>query len=68
VNEEEKPTSADVDAALRLSRKYMYDGHEPYAPAVMSFARMLAAYRVEVLREVICDAAKELERRRKGPP
>lgn len=43
-----KPTNEDVDAALRLSRKYIYDGNEPHAPAVMSFARMLAAHRVEL--------------------
>lgn len=46
--EEKVPTNADVDAALRLSRKYLYDGNEPYAPAIMSIARMLMAYREEL--------------------
>jgi hypothetical protein len=42
-----EPTRGDYDAALRLSREYLYDGHEPYAPAVTSIASMLAAHRVE---------------------
>jgi hypothetical protein len=45
---DESPTNADYDAALRLSREYIYDGHEPYAPAVSGFARMLAAHRREL--------------------
>lgn len=59
---EERPTEADYDAALQLGRKYLYGGAEPYAPAVASIARMLAAYRREVLRQVGDDAAKLLER------
>ncbi len=44
---DEKPEDRDYDAALRLGRKYLYGGHEPYAPAVTSIAQMLAAYREE---------------------
>jgi hypothetical protein len=44
------PTNQDYEAALRLSRKHIYGGNEPYAPAVSSFARMLAEHRLEVLK------------------
>jgi len=47
-----EPTDRDISDAVRLSRKYIYDGFEPYAPAVLAFARMLAAHRAEVLAEV----------------
>ena len=43
----DEPTKADIDATLRLSRKYVFHG-EPYAPAVYGLARMLAAYRREL--------------------
>lgn len=50
---EDKPDKRDYDAALRLGRKYLYGGHEPYAPAVTGIARMLAAYRREVVRDLM---------------
>lgn len=43
-----EPTNADYDAALRLTRKHVYGGNEPYAPAVPRFAAMLAEHRAEV--------------------
>lgn len=48
-----EPSLGDYEAALRLSRIHLYDGHEPYAPAVMRIAAMLAAYRREVARDVL---------------
>ncbi len=42
------PTAQDVDAAARLARIHFFHGHEPYAPAVYSFAKMLCAYRLEL--------------------
>ncbi len=47
-----KPTNDDITAALKLSRKYIYDGYEPYTPAIMSFARMLAAHRIDITSRV----------------
>lgn len=49
--EELVPTNEDYSAALRLSRKHIYGGHEPYAPAIASFARMLAEHRQEVRKQ-----------------
>ena len=60
--DEEKPTDDDYRRALRLSRKYIYGGAEPYAPAVTGFARMLAAHRRELLREVASQAMDLIKR------
>jgi hypothetical protein len=45
-------TDRDVTDALRLAREYVYHGAEPYAPAVMHYARMLAAHRREIEAEL----------------
>ncbi len=43
----------DIDIALRLSRKYIYNGAEPYAPAVMSFKRLIGEHRREIARDLL---------------
>lgn len=43
-----EPEDRHVNAALRLAREHFYQGYEPYGPAVMGFARMLAAYEAEL--------------------
>lgn len=43
-----EPTTADYDTAFRLSGIHFYDGHEPYAPSVASFARLVCAHRLEL--------------------
>ncbi len=44
-----------IGQARRLSREFIYGGDEPYAPAVPSFVRLLAAHREEVEREILGD-------------
>ncbi len=48
VEDEEKPTNADISDAVRLARIYLYGGAEPYAPAIYSIATMLMVHRKEI--------------------
>ena len=64
-----RPNESDMDAALKLARKHLYGGKEPYGPAVYSIAAMLCEYRIEFSRELaMLNEAKDRLLRDTGRP
>ncbi len=58
------PKDQDYRAVHTLVRRFIYDGHEPYNPAVASFARLMEAHRHQV-EEAVLD---QIERESKKVP